>query len=149
AIVHYSMHKIPALWEIHKYHHNAEVLTPFTAYRLHPIELVLSSLISGVALGVCTSLFFAIFGPQALSLVSVFGLSVVSIGTRLMGVFEHGNKWFSLGRLGFLFANPANHLIHHSMEPRHLDKNFANHFAIIDLILGTLYIPKEEEHFPI
>ena len=34
-VLHYSMHKIPALWAIHKVHHSAEVLTPLTRSREH------------------------------------------------------------------------------------------------------------------
>ena len=37
-LIHYSEHKIPALWAIHKIHHSAEVLTPLTRYREHFIE---------------------------------------------------------------------------------------------------------------
>jgi sterol desaturase/sphingolipid hydroxylase (fatty acid hydroxylase superfamily) len=37
-IAHRTMHEIPLLWEFHKTHHAAEVLTPLTAARAHPIE---------------------------------------------------------------------------------------------------------------
>jgi len=29
-IIHYTMHRVPALWAVHKVHHSAEVLTPLT-----------------------------------------------------------------------------------------------------------------------
>ena len=149
VLVHYPMHKIPALWEIHKVHHNAEVLTPFTVYRLHPLESGLSSLSGGLCHGVCVALFIYLFGPDKISLVTILGFNAVRLITNAFGVFEHDTKWFSLGRVGFIFASPANHLVHHSAEMRHRDKNFANHFAFIDLMLGTLYIPQREEHFRI
>jgi sterol desaturase/sphingolipid hydroxylase (fatty acid hydroxylase superfamily) len=148
-LVHYPMHKIPALWQIHKYHHNAEVLTPFTAFRLHPIESALSSLTGGLCHGVALYLFIWIFGAEKVSPVTFLGMGAVELWTGSMGMFEHSNKWLSLGRFGYIFANPSNHLVHHSCEERHWDKNFANHFAIFDLLLGTLYIPKREEHFRI
>ena len=34
---HWLSHKVPLLWEFHKVHHNAEVLTPLTNFRLHPV----------------------------------------------------------------------------------------------------------------
>ena len=34
---------------------------------------------------------------------------------------------------------------HHSSLPHHLDKNFAEHWAIWDTLLGTLYLPKGRE----
>ena len=36
---HFLMHKIPFMWEFHKVHHSAEVLTPLTEWRQHPVEL--------------------------------------------------------------------------------------------------------------
>lgn len=38
-LLHLMLHKIPFLWEFHKVHHSASVLTPFTIYRSHPIEI--------------------------------------------------------------------------------------------------------------
>ena len=34
---HWLSHKVPLLWEFHKVHHNAEVLTPLTNFRVHPV----------------------------------------------------------------------------------------------------------------
>ena len=37
-VIHFTEHKVPALWVIHKVHHSAEVLTPLTRYREHVLE---------------------------------------------------------------------------------------------------------------
>ena len=34
---HWLSHKVPFLWEFHKVHHTAEVLTPITNFRVHPV----------------------------------------------------------------------------------------------------------------
>ena len=34
---HWLSHKVPLLWEFHKVHHTAEVLTPLTNFRVHPV----------------------------------------------------------------------------------------------------------------
>lgn len=34
---HWLSHKVPVLWEFHKVHHSAEVLTPLTNFRVHPV----------------------------------------------------------------------------------------------------------------
>src|SRR5215204_1944067 len=39
---HYLLHRVPLLWEFHKVHHSAEVLTPFSAGRVHPIDDMLT-----------------------------------------------------------------------------------------------------------
>ena len=36
---HYLSHEIPFLWEFHRVHHTAETLSPFTVFRVHPVEL--------------------------------------------------------------------------------------------------------------
>ena len=36
--IHKAMHRIPILWAVHKVHHSAEYLTPFTVFRTHPLE---------------------------------------------------------------------------------------------------------------
>ena len=41
--IHYTEHKVPALWVIHKVHHSAEVLTPLTRYREHFLCLLYTS----------------------------------------------------------------------------------------------------------
>ncbi len=34
---HWLCHRVPLLWEFHKVHHSAEVLTPLTNFRVHPV----------------------------------------------------------------------------------------------------------------
>ena len=40
-LVHRLLHAVPALWQIHQVHHSAEVMTPLTFYRAHPLESAL------------------------------------------------------------------------------------------------------------
>ncbi len=42
-LLHLAVHKVPRLWELHQVHHSAEVLTPLTFHRLHPLEARISS----------------------------------------------------------------------------------------------------------
>ncbi len=54
---HYLSHRVPFLWEFHKVHHSATVLTPLTNFRVHPVYMciflnilaVFTGLASGVA----------------------------------------------------------------------------------------------------
>jgi sterol desaturase/sphingolipid hydroxylase (fatty acid hydroxylase superfamily) len=52
---HFLQHKIPLLWEFHKVHHSAQVMTPITVFRMHPFDNLLvfslGGLLSGLALG--------------------------------------------------------------------------------------------------
>src|SRR4051812_16576711 len=37
---HYLSHTVPLLWEFHKVHHTADVLSPLTNYRMHPVDTI-------------------------------------------------------------------------------------------------------------
>ena len=50
-LVHAAHHRIPLLWEFHRVHHTAEVLTPFTVYRKHPVYDLISHSVRGVLMG--------------------------------------------------------------------------------------------------
>ena len=57
-LVHMLMHKIPFLWSFHKIHHSAEVLTPMTVFRTHPIEGVIFVLRSTITQGIIIGFFY-------------------------------------------------------------------------------------------
>jgi sterol desaturase/sphingolipid hydroxylase (fatty acid hydroxylase superfamily) len=43
--------------------------------------------------------------------------------------------------------SPAHHQLHHSIETRHLNRNFGVKFPFWDALFGTLYDPKQPETF--
>ncbi len=45
--------------------------------------------------------------------------------------------------------SPAQHQIHHSKAPRHLDKNFGFIFAFWDVWFGSLYVPRAKEQIEV
>lgn len=147
---HYLMHKVPALWELHKVHHSAEVLTPLTAYRFHPLELVLTALIVVTCVGSVNALFVLAWGG-GITHVTLFGANIGLVVFNLLGgTLRHSHIWFSFGpRLERWFISPAQHQIHHSCAPRHIDRNMGYHLAIWDRIAGTLYVPDGHERFPL
>jgi len=65
---HSLLHDVTFLWPFHKVHHTAEVLTPMTAYRVHPVELLIMAWIPALATGAVTWAFnrFAGAGIQAM-----------------------------------------------------------------------------------
>jgi len=143
---HYLQHKIPWLWEFHKVHHSAEVMTPITVYRMHPVDNLLAfglgGLLSGAALGCIT-----FFSAGDVVLYNVGGTDAVVILFYLLGYnLRHSHVWWSWGPvLSRIFISPAQHQIHHSAAPRHFDKNMGFTFAFWDALFGTLYVPKAKE----
>jgi sterol desaturase/sphingolipid hydroxylase (fatty acid hydroxylase superfamily) len=61
---------------------------------------------------------------------------------------RHSHVWLSWGKpLSYLFISPAMHQIHH--DPKRMDRNYGEIFAIWDWLFGTLYIPIRREQFAI
>ena len=64
-ISHWLLHKSSLLWEFHKIHHSAEVLNPFTAFRSHPVEDLLSFNLISLATGTSYGVLVYVFGAAA------------------------------------------------------------------------------------
>ena len=73
--LHYALHRIPALWEFHKFHHSAETLTPLTVTRTHPVEAILFTFRSAIIQGSVIAVFLFLFGQQ-LSLFTILGVNI-------------------------------------------------------------------------
>ena len=145
-ITHYLQHKVPALWEFHKVHHSAEVLTPITVYRMHPVDTLFTTSASGLLTGALHGLYAYLF-VEVPGVIAVFGLNVGVFAFYLLGYnLRHSHVWLPYPWwLSHLLVSPAQHQIHHSDAPRHFDKNLGFIFAFWDWIAGTLYIPRGKE----
>lgn len=146
--IHYSMHKIPALWSIHKVHHSAEVLTPLTRHREHfiagPIWASGSALSTGFASGIFAWLF-----DGGITQATLLNLGFFTVLFGFNGAFRHYHVQFHYPRwLSKWLQSPAMHHIHHSYLEKHWDTNMAAITSIWDRIFGTLYIPEKDEYTP-
>ncbi|MFI5012873.1 MAG: sterol desaturase family protein [Hyphomicrobiales bacterium] len=143
---HWLLHKVPILWEFHKVHHSAEVLTPLTAGRVHPLEDAINILFSGAFGGISLALCRFLFGPKAV-MFGVMQLNVLVFIFYLFGFhLRHSHVWLPYkGIWGKLFVSPAHHQLHHSVAKRHWDKNLGFVFAIWDWLFGTLYAVDKRE----
>ncbi|WP_342780243.1 sterol desaturase family protein [Colwellia echini] len=136
-LLHYLLHKLPALWEFHKVHHSALVLTPFTIYRSHPVESLLYAfrmvLTQGVVVGVC----YYFFGPT-LKMYDILGANAFVFAFNVLGSnIRHSHIWLSWGnKIENYFISPAQHQIHHSDQAKHFDKNFGSALAIWDRLFA-------------
>jgi sterol desaturase/sphingolipid hydroxylase (fatty acid hydroxylase superfamily) len=139
---HYTSHKIRFFWAFHKTHHTAEVLTPLTAFRVHPIESLKFSNISGLVIGATSGVLAWTFGGAAHAY-TVNGANLLLV----MFIFtiihlQHSHIWIAAtGVWGRVLLSPAHHQIHHSDDARHFDRNFGSTLAVWDWLAGTLYLP--------
>lgn len=145
-LLHRLMHRVPLLWEFHKVHHSAEVLTPFTLYRTHPVEALLNGVRGAGTAGVVTGVFAWLLGP-GLRVYELLGVEAIGFVWTLLGAnLRHSHVWVSYGhRLEHLVVSPAQHQIHHSRDPRHLDRNFGTVLAVWDWLGGSLYTTSARE----
>lgn len=145
-LVHRALHRWPLLWCFHKVHHSAETLTPLTVYRTHPVEGVIFALRGIVIQGMSVATFIYFFGDEA-GLVTVLGANAFLFAFNAAGAnLRHSHVWLPYGRwVERVLISPAQHQIHHSIDPRHHDKNFGAVLAIWDWIGGSLCIAGREQ----
>jgi sterol desaturase/sphingolipid hydroxylase (fatty acid hydroxylase superfamily) len=136
---HYLSHRIPVLWEFHKVHHTAEVLSPLTNFRVHPVDSIVFGNILGLFMGVTEGvLAFLEIGTPRGPVVNVLSVAFMWI----LGHLQHSHLWISTtGALGRVILSPAHHQIHHSDNPKHFNKNFGSFLSIWDWMFGTLHVP--------
>ncbi len=144
--VHRAAHRIPAFWELHKLHHSAEVLTPFTIFRVHPIEGLLNAGVAALAVGVVAGIVSWIV-PGKLAAWTISGIYALQYVWNVLGTnLRHSHVWLSYGaRLEHVLISPAQHQIHHSSDPKHHDRNFGSALALWDWMFGSLYVTRERE----
>ncbi len=140
-------HMIPVLWEIHKTHHSAEVLMPITARRIHPVETFLMNSLIAISYGAMSGvvLYWCGSGITHEQLIGMNGFLIAL--NAVGGNLRHSHIWLSFGRwVEHIISSPAQHQIHHSVDPKHYNRNYATFFSLWDWVFGTLYItsPKPE-----
>lgn len=138
-LLHLLLHKVPFLWEFHKVHHSAKVLTPFTIYRTHPVESYLYACRMAVTQGIAVGIGYHLFGT-ALSMFDILGANAFVFLFNIFGAnLRHSHIWFSWGdKLENWFISPAQHQVHHSDNPKHFDTNLGSALAVWDRLGGTL-----------
>jgi sterol desaturase/sphingolipid hydroxylase (fatty acid hydroxylase superfamily) len=142
---HYLSHRVPFMWEFHKVHHQAEVLTPLTIFRVHPFDTVMYYNVLALFMGLANGVMCYVFGET----VYHFSLSdtnlILVVFIHLYVHLQHTHLWISFrGLLGRVFMSPAHHQVHHSSNPAHFNKNLGSCLAVWDWIFGTLYVPRKE-----
>ncbi len=130
---HRLMHRMPALWPLHRVHHTDLAIDVTTGVRFHPLEIALSM---AVKLGVV-----AVLGPPAIAVV-LFEvlLSAGSLWTHadaaLPSRLEHVAR--------AVLVTPSLHRIHHSVRREERDNNYGFTTSLWDRLFGSLRATSSE-----
>jgi len=129
---HRSQHAWPWLWQVHRLHHSEHCLNVTTNNRHHWLEEFFRA--------------FFIFLPMnwLISIAPVYSVVAAAL-IRQWSSFFHANIRVSLGPLTGVFTGPQYHRIHHSIEFRHLGRNYAAFFPVWDWVFGTYWRPAKGE----
>jgi sterol desaturase/sphingolipid hydroxylase (fatty acid hydroxylase superfamily) len=123
---HVLLHRVPALWRAHRFHHADRDLDVSTALRFHAAEMLWSvpwRLAQVAAIGVSHKT-LELWGRLTLAEV-MFHHSDVRLPARLERV------------LGWLVVTPRLHGIHHSDQAPHQRMNLSSGLAAWDVLHGT------------
>jgi sterol desaturase/sphingolipid hydroxylase (fatty acid hydroxylase superfamily) len=130
--LHRAQHRFSWLWRFHRIHHSITELNATNSYH-HVAE----DLFQFVAVTVPMSFLLGVeTGP-------VPWIAIVVVQTH--GYFIHSPVRINIGPLRYMFSDNRVHRIHHSTDPRHLNRNFATSTPLWDLMFGTAYFPAKDE----
>ena len=121
---HYLKHRVPLFWRFHAVHHSAIDLSLFTDARVHLGEYFINRVVAVLP--------FFVIGGDVIATVPLF--MVVRLW---FARFQHANIRTNLGPLRHVIASPQYHRLHHSLESRDIDMNYAAVLTFWDRLFGT------------
>jgi alkylglycerol monooxygenase len=129
-VFHRASHRVNLFWASHVVHHQSEEYNLSVALRQSWIEILLQGIFY-------LPLALAGFAPLAFVTVSTLNtLYQFWIHTRLVARLPAWIEWF--------INTPSHHRVHHGVNPKYIDKNYAGIFIIWDRMLGTFQEEQEE-----
>ena len=128
-VSHRAYHEVPWLWRIHAVHHSPEYMDWLSGSRLHFFEPLVTRalvLVPIVLLGF----------PQDTIFAYLIFISVQS-------VLIHSNIKVKVGWLRYVIVTPQFHHWHHASDAEAIDKNYAAHTPLFDMLGRTWHLPKD------
>lgn len=129
-VAHRTSHSVPFLWKFHAVHHSIEEMDWLATHRVHPVDQIFTNTLS------ILPLYFLGFSFEAVAIYAAI--------YQAHAILVHSNIKISFGPLKWLIASPEYHHWHHANEPDAYDRNFAAQLSIIDVVAGTLFMPKRQ-----
>jgi sterol desaturase/sphingolipid hydroxylase (fatty acid hydroxylase superfamily) len=119
-------HTIPFLWRFHRAHHTDTEMGATTAYRFHPGEIIMSSILRIpliLALGLEPE--GLLWYEVILTVNVVFHHSNINVGTRVDSMIRN------------VIVSPVMHKLHHSVKPKEFSSNYSSILSVWDRVFGS------------
>ncbi|MBB5471160.1 sterol desaturase/sphingolipid hydroxylase (fatty acid hydroxylase superfamily) [Paraburkholderia sp. CI2] len=129
---HRAQHTFGFLWRFHQVHHSIREMNVWNC-NMHVSEELLRPLVVTLPMALLID-----FHPP-------FLWSLIGMVILIQGTFEHADTRISFGPISYLFPDNRFHRIHHSVELRHYNRNFAAVVTLWDVLFGTAHFPKKGE----
>lgn len=129
-------HRIPFLWEFHKLHHSDERMNCSTWARDHFLQAAWIAFFPAFTLGM-------IFDIDAIQAGEAAIWSTLFLS--LLSMFYHSAIRVRIPWLDKMIVTPQVHRLHHSRDPAHFNRNFADVLPVFDILFGTYRQPGRDE----
>jgi sterol desaturase/sphingolipid hydroxylase (fatty acid hydroxylase superfamily) len=119
---HWASHRVNFLWATHAVHHQSEELNLTTGLRQSFFYLLFAWLFYTplAALGFPLEMYVTVYTVEI-----------------LFGFWIHTRAVARLGPLEWIINTPSHHRVHHGVDPKYIDKNYAGVFIFWDRLFGT------------
>ncbi|MBF4161260.1 sterol desaturase family protein [Nocardioides acrostichi] len=129
AVLHRAYHRVSALWRFHAVHHSSRDMDWLAGSRVHLVETVLTRSI--------------VLLPLLVLGFSVPAVNAYVILVGLQAVVAHANLGIRFGWLEYLVVLPRYHHWHHARHIDYWDRNYAIHFPVVDMLMGSFKLPRD------
>ena len=115
-------HEIRFFWAVHVTHHSSEHMNLTVGFRSSVFQPLYR---------------FIYFIPLALLGFNPLDILFVYAATQIWGIFIHTEMVEKMGWLEYVLVTPSHHRVHHSSNPKYLDRNMGMFLIIWDKLFGT------------
>ena len=129
---HRVSHRVGFMWAAHVVHHQSEEYNLSVALRQSWLDQLVEWIFYTP---------FALLGFPPAMFAAVWGVNT------LYAFWPHTRAIGRLGPFEWIFNTPSAHRVHHAVNPRYIDKNYASMFIIWDRLFGTYEREREEPVF--
>lgn len=131
-LVHRAGHRIRWMWASHVIHHSSQHYNLSTALR--------QTWTGPISMGILIKLPLFLIGFPPAMLAFVGGLNLIYQFWIHTEVIDRMPRWFEA-----VMNTPSHHRVHHAINPRYLDRNYAGVFIIWDKWLGTFEAERADD----